>query len=92
MEKIYVVQGTFTGLNGEIVHQSDSAYTDKKEAINRSRELNRCTKYEKDPNYLAYVVGPIPLDYSIKKLGRPETRSPKLLYFREKYSFFNERS
>ena len=67
MEKIYVVQGTLTGLNGEIIHWSDSAYTDKKEAMNRSNELNRCTKFENDPNYLAYVVGPIPLDYSIKK-------------------------
>lgn len=70
MEKIYVVQGTMTGLTGEIIHWSDSAYTDKKEAMNRSNELNRGksrTKFKNDPNYLAYVVGPIPLGYSIKK-------------------------
>lgn len=60
MKMVYVVQGTLTGCNGNIVHWSDSAYTDEQEAINRCNEMNRYIK--NDPNYLAYVVGPIPLD------------------------------
>ena len=60
MKMIYVVQGTLTGCNGNIVHWADSAFTDEQEAFNRRDEMNRSMK--NDPNYLAYVVGPIPLN------------------------------
>ena len=43
-----------------IIHWADSAYFDEKEAYDQCSEMNRFVK--NDPNYLAYVVGPIPLN------------------------------
>lgn len=60
MKTVYVVQGHSTGCNGNIIYWADSAYTDKQKAHNQCNEMNRSVK--NDPNYLAYVVGPIPLD------------------------------
>lgn len=59
MKTVYVIQGHSTGSNGSIIHWADSAYADKQEAVNQCYEMNRSVK--NDPNYLAYVVGPIPL-------------------------------
>ena len=59
MKMVYVVRGHSTGCYGNIVHWADSAYVDKQEAINQCNEMNNSEK--NDPNYLAYVVGPIPL-------------------------------
>ena len=59
MKMVYVVQGHSTGCYGNIVHWADSAYTDKQEAVNQCNAMNNSEK--NDPNYLAYVVGPIPL-------------------------------
>ena len=60
MKTVYVVQGHSTGCNGGIIHWADSAYFDEKEAHDQCNEMNRSAK--NDPNYLAYVVGPIPLN------------------------------
>ena len=60
MKMIYVVQGHSTGINGNIIHWSDCAYINKQKAIDQCDAMNRSNK--DDPNYLAYVVGPIPLD------------------------------
>ena len=60
MKMIYVIQGHSTGYNGGIIHWVDSAYFDAKEAHDQCSEMNRSMK--NDPNYFAYVVGPIPLN------------------------------
>ena len=60
MKMVYVIQGHSTGCNGGIIHWADSAYFDEKEAHDRCNEMNSSVK--NDPNYLAYVVGPIPLN------------------------------
>lgn len=60
MKTVYVIQGRSTGCNGNIIHWADSAYFDEKEANKQCNEMNRSIK--NDPNYLAYVVGPIPLN------------------------------
>ena len=65
MKMIYVIQGTSTGCNGNIIHWADSAFTDEQEAIKRCDRMNHSMK--NDPNYFAYVTGPIP--YKSKSLG-----------------------
>ena len=60
MKTVYVIQGHSTGCNGNIIHWADCAYFDEKEANKQCNEMNRSIK--NDPNYLAYVVGPIPLN------------------------------
>ena len=60
MKMIYVVQGTSKGYSGNLIHWADSAYFDEKEAHDQCNEMNRSAK--NDPNYLTYVVGPIPLN------------------------------
>lgn len=60
MKMVCVVQGHSTGCNGNIIYWADSAYTDEQKAHNQCSEMNRSIK--NDPNYLAYVVGPIPLN------------------------------
>ena len=60
MKTVYVIQGRSTGCNGDIIHWADSAYFNEKEAYDQCNEMNRSAK--NDPNYLVYVVGPIPLN------------------------------
>lgn len=60
MKMIYVIQGHSTGYNDGIIHWADSAYFDEKDAHDRCNEMN--SSITDDPNYLAYVVGPIPLN------------------------------
>ena len=60
MKTVYVIQGHSTGCNGGIIHLADSAYFDEKEAYDQCNEMNRSVN--NDLNYLAYVVGPIPLN------------------------------
>lgn len=60
MKMIYVIQGHSTGYNDGIIHWADSAYFDEKDAHDRCDEMN--SSITDDPNYLAYVVGPIPLN------------------------------
>lgn len=58
MKTVYVIQGLSTGCDGGVIHWADSAYFDEKEANKQCNEMNSSIK--NDPNYLAYVVGPIP--------------------------------
>mgnify|MGYP006054394081 CR=1 FL=1 len=60
MKTVYVIQGHSTGCNGGIIHWADSAYFDEKEANELLKSITADNK--NDPNYLAYVVGPIPLN------------------------------
>lgn len=60
MKTVYVVQVRSTGINGNIIRWADSCYIDEQEAINQCDVMNRSIK--NDPNYLAYVVGPIPVN------------------------------
>lgn len=59
MKMVYVIQGHSTGINGNIIHWADCAYIDKQKAIDQCDEMNR--SIGNDLNYLAYVVGPLPL-------------------------------
>jgi hypothetical protein len=54
---IYVVCIKTTGVSGNIIHYSDIATTDRERAIARADELNG--QYQDDPDYLAYVEGPV---------------------------------
>ena len=54
---IYVVCVKTTGCSGNIIHYSDIATTDRERAIARADELNG--QYQDDPDYLAYVEGPV---------------------------------
>lgn len=68
MKMVYIVQEQSTVIKGNIIHWADSAYIDEQEAIKQCNAMNRSIK--NDPNYLAYVIGPIPLkenDYEIHK-------------------------
>ena len=51
---------TIASCNGGIIHWADSAYFDEKEAHDRCNEMNHFIM--DDPNYLTYVVEPIPLN------------------------------
>ena len=72
MKMIYVVQGTLTGCNGDIIHWADSAYFDEKEAHYRCNEMNRSAKK------MTQIIWHMLLDqyHSIKKLRTSETRCP----------------
>lgn len=54
---IYVVCVKTTGGSGNIIHYSDIATADRERAIARADELNG--QYQDDPDYLAYVEGPV---------------------------------
>ena len=57
---IYVINTEFTGVNGDIIHRTNSAYTSKCKArevcVKMNEELSK-----KDVHFLAYVTGPIVL-------------------------------
>jgi hypothetical protein len=54
---IYVVLVKTTGVSGNVIHYSDIATADRERAIAKVDELN--AKYQDDPDYLAYVEGPV---------------------------------
>lgn len=54
---IYVVIVKTTGCSGNIIHYSDIATANRELAIARADELN--AQYQDDPDYLAYVEGPV---------------------------------
>ena len=54
---IYVVCVKKTGGSGNIIHYSDITTANKERAIARADELN--AQYQNDPDYLAYVEGPV---------------------------------
>ena len=57
---IYVINTEITGVNGNIIHSTDSAYTSKRKAHEVCNKM-----YEElsknDVNFVAYVTGPIVL-------------------------------
>ena len=57
MKYIYVVCVKTTGCSGGIIRYSDIATADRERAIARADELN--ARYQDDPDYLAYVEGPV---------------------------------
>lgn len=60
MKNVYVIVGQSSGCNGDIIHWTDTVYVNKQKAIDVCDEMNR-TMQQHDPNYMAYVAGPIPL-------------------------------
>lgn len=61
MKYVYVILGQSTGCNGNIIHWTDTAYTNEQKAFNVCDRMNRVMR-RGDSNYLAYVSGPILLD------------------------------
>ena len=57
---IYVINTELTGVNGDIIHRTDSAYTSKRKAQEVCNKLNEELS-KKDVHFLAYVTRPIVL-------------------------------
>ena len=57
---IYVINTELTGVNGEIIHRTDSAYTSKRKAQEVCNKMNEELS-KNDVHFLAYVTGPIVL-------------------------------
>lgn len=61
MKNVYVIVGQSTSCNGNIIHWIDAVYVNKQKAFDVCDEMNQATQRH-DPNYMAYVSGPILLD------------------------------
>ena len=57
---IYVINTELTGVNGDIIHRTDSAYTSKRKAQEVCNKMNEELS-KKDVHFLAYVTRPIVL-------------------------------
>ena len=57
---IYVINTEITGVNGNIIHGTDSAYTSKRKALEVCNKMYKELS-KNDVNFLAYVTGPIVL-------------------------------
>ena len=57
---IYVINTELTGVNGNIIHCIDSAYTSERKALEVCNKMHEELS-KKDVNFLAYVTGPIVL-------------------------------
>ena len=57
---IYVINTELTGVNGDIIHRTDSAYTSKRKALEVCNKMNRELS-KNDVHFLAYVTRPIVL-------------------------------
>ena len=57
---IYVINTELTGVNGNIIHCTDSAYTSKCKALEVCNKMNEELS-KNDVHFLAYVTGPIVL-------------------------------
>ena len=57
---IYVINTELTGVNGNIIHCTDSAYTSKRKALEVCNKMNEELS-KNDAHFLAYVTGPITL-------------------------------
>ena len=57
---IYVINTEITGVNGNIIHCTDSAYTSKRKALEVCNKMYKELS-KNDVNFLAYVTGPIVL-------------------------------
>lgn len=58
MKNVYVIVGQSSGCNGGIIHWMDAVYVNEQKAIDVCDEMNR-TMQQHDPNYMAYVSGPL---------------------------------
>ena len=59
MKTIYIINVSATGCNGGIVHYISEAYTnidDASRTLEKMHHLNHG-----DPNFMAYITGPVPL-------------------------------
>ena len=60
MRTIYVINFQMTGWNGDIIHCIQDAFLNVEKA---EKELESITKlYKDDPNFMAYICGPIVLN------------------------------
>ena len=59
MKTIYIVNVRMSGCNGSIIHVTDCAYTNSDKAIELCNEMTE--PHQNDPNFMAYVTGPVPL-------------------------------
>ena len=57
---IYVINTELTGLDGNIIHCTDSAYTSKDKAREVCYKMNEELS-KNDVHFLAYITGPIVL-------------------------------
>ena len=57
---IYVINTELTGLDENIIHCTDSAYTSKHKALEVCNKMNEELS-KNDVHFLAYVTGPIVL-------------------------------
>ena len=57
---IYAINTELTGVNGNIIHCTDSAYTSKRKALEVCNKMNEELS-KNDAHFLAYVTGPIVL-------------------------------
>ena len=57
---IYVINTELTGVNGNIIHCTDSAYKSKRKALEVCNKMNEELS-KNDAHFLAYVTGPIVL-------------------------------
>lgn len=60
MKVVYIVSGRSTGCNGNIIHWTDCACISEDMALKVCDEMNQLN--QDDPNYLAYVTGPVLLN------------------------------
>nr|DAD57999.1 MAG TPA: hypothetical protein [Caudoviricetes sp.] len=61
MKNVYVILGRSTGCSGRIIYWTDTVYANRQKAFDVCNEMNRQMQGH-DPNYMAYVSGPILLD------------------------------
>ena len=59
MKTIYIVNVRMTGVSGKLIYCTDRAYTDSDKASELCNQMNE--QHQDDPNFMAYVTGPIPL-------------------------------
>ena len=59
MKTQYIVYVRMTGASGRLIYCTDRAYTDSDKASELCNQMNE--RHQDDPNFMAYVTGPIPL-------------------------------
>ena len=60
MKSVYIINVQMTGGNGNVIHFVDEAYLNV-ETANKNYEQMTET-YKDDPNFMAYIMGPILLN------------------------------
>lgn len=60
MKTIYIVNVRMSDCNGSIIHVTACAYTNSDKASELCNEMNE-QSCQDDPNFMAYVTGPVPL-------------------------------